>query len=63
MHLSLQKFSGGYTFGASFQRGGEAKERVELKGMEGKEWEGKKDEGQRRKGRRKGGRIVQAGAP
>jgi hypothetical protein len=43
-------------------RGGKAKGRVGLEGMEGREWEGMKDEGEGRGG--KGGRrIVKAGAP
>jgi hypothetical protein len=44
------------------ERGGKAKGRVGLEGMEGREWEGKKDEGKwGREG--KGWRIVKADAP
>jgi hypothetical protein len=52
VHLSVQKIFRGYTPDPRFKgRGGKAKGRVGLEGMEGREWEGKKDEG---KGRREG---------
>jgi hypothetical protein len=43
VHLSVQKFSGGYTPDSRFKgEGRKAKGRV---GLEGREWEGKKDQG------------------
>jgi hypothetical protein len=46
------------------ERGGKAKGRVGLEGMEEREWEGKRDEGEGKEGGRgKGRRIVKANAP
>jgi hypothetical protein len=49
------------------RRGGKAKGRLGLEGIEGREWEGKKDKGEGKEekegSRGKGGMIVKAGAP
>jgi hypothetical protein len=55
VHLSVQKIFRGYTPDPRFKgRGGKAKGRVGLEGIEGREWKGKM-KGKRRRERKEGG--------